>query len=137
MKRLRIWPIVAFFLVALPLLVLAYPQPPAGNTGAPGDSTCASCHSGISTTGTASVTFPSGTTYTPGVKQHLSVTVNDISHNAWSFQLTARLASNPSGGQAGSFTATDAANTIVVTNGAIQDVETTNSGISLSTWSFD
>lgn len=137
MKRLSIWPIVAFLIVALPLLVLAFPQPPAGNTGAPGDSTCASCHSGISTTGTTSVTFPSGTTYTPGVKQHLSVTVNDISHNAWSFQLTARLASNLSGGQAGSFTATDAANTIVVTNGAIQDIETTSSGISLSTWSFD
>jgi hypothetical protein len=136
MKRLSFWPIVAFILLAIPVWMMAFPQPPAGNTGAPGDGTCSSCHSGVSTTGAVMVAFPSGTTYTPGVKQHLSVTVNDTTHSAWSFQLTARLATNTSS-EAGSFTATDAANTIVVANGATQDMETTASGINQSTWSFD
>lgn len=137
MKRVSFfWPIVAFILLVIPVLMMAFPQPPAGNTGAPGDGTCSSCHSGVSTTGTVAVTFPSGTTYTPGVKQHLSVRVNDTTHSAWSFQLTARLATNTST-EAGSFTATDATNTIVVANGATQDIETTASGINQSTWSFD
>jgi hypothetical protein len=136
MKRQIVWPLLAFLILAIPLFVLAFPQPPAGNTGAPGDGSCNSCHSGSAGGGSASVTFPSGATYSPGVKQHLSVTVNDISHNAWSFQLTARLATNTSS-QAGSFTATDTANTIVVASGTIQDMETTASGISQSTWSFD
>src|SRR3974390_244635 len=136
MKRQIVWPLLAFLILAIPFCVLASPQPPAGNPGAPGDGTCNSCHSGAATGGTVSLAFPSGTTYSPGVKQHLSVTVNDISHNAWSFQLTARLANNTAT-QAGSFTATDTTNTIVVSSGTVQDMETTASGISLSTWSFD
>jgi hypothetical protein len=138
MKRQIVWPLLAFLILAIPLFVLAFPQPPAGNTGAPGDGTCNSCHGGSSTGGSVSLAFPSGTTYTPGVKQHLTVTVNDTAngHNAWSFQLSARLASNTAT-QAGSFTATDATNTIVVSSGTVQDMETTSSGISLSTWSFD
>ena len=137
MKRFGFWPIVAFILLAVPLLMMAFPQPPAGNTGAPGDGTCNSCHNGVSTGGSVVATFP-GTTYTPGVAQHVSVTVNDTNtaHTAWSFQMTARLASNLTGGQAGSFTATDAVNTIVQSSGTIQDMETTSSGIAQKTWSF-
>ena len=136
MKRLGFWPIVAFILLAVPLLMMAFPQPPAGNTGAPGDGTCNSCHSGVSTGGSVVATFP-GTTYTPGVAQHVTVTVNDTTHAAWSFQMTARLASNLTGGQAGSFTATDTVNTAVVSSGTIQDMETTASGINQKAWSFN
>src|SRR5713101_1938657 len=81
--------------------VFALPQPKPGHTGAPGDTTCFDCHTGTSTGGSAVVKFPSAITYTPGVTQHLSVTVSDPIHNVWSFQLTARLASSPSTSQAG------------------------------------
>ena len=40
------------------------------------------------------VTFPGGLTYTPGVAQHLVVTVTDSAQRRWGFQLTARQASN-------------------------------------------
>src|SRR5215469_9160168 len=122
MKRFGFWPIVAFILLAVPLLMMAFPQPPVGNTGAPGDGTCNSCHSGVSTGGSVVATFP-GTTYTPGVAQHVTVTVSDTNtaHNAWSFQMTARQGASTT--QAGSFTATDTVNTIVVPSGTIQDME--------------
>ena len=85
MKRQIVWPLLAFLILAIPLFVLAFPQPPAGNTGAPGDGTCNSCHSGAATGGSVALAFPSGTTYTPGVKQHLTVAVNDTANgnNAW------------------------------------------------------
>src|ERR1700688_2030167 len=136
MKRIGIGPILGFIFFLVPLLLLAYPQPPTGNTGAPGDGNCTSCHSGTSTGGSVAVTFPSGASYTPGVTQHLSVSVADALHSAWSFQVTARLASSTST-QAGSFTATDTVNTIVQASGTIQDIETTSSGINQSTWNFD
>jgi hypothetical protein len=136
MKRIGFGPIIGFIFFVIPLLVLAYPQPPTGNTGAPGDGNCTGCHSGVSTGGSVSVTFPSGLSYSPGVKQHLTVTVNDSLHSAWSFQLSARLTSNTSS-QAGSFTATDVVNTTVQSSGTVQDMETTSSGINMSSWSFD
>jgi hypothetical protein len=136
MKRLSIWPMVAFLFFSVPILLFAFPQPPTGNTGAPGDGNCSGCHNGSSTGGSTSVKFPSGLSYKPGVTQHLSVTVSDTTHSVWSFQLTARLASNTSS-QAGSFTATDTANTVVQTSGSAQDIETTNSGIQISTWNLD
>jgi uncharacterized protein (TIGR03437 family) len=52
------------------------------------------------------VTFPNGTTYVPGVKQHLAVTIADPAQRAWGFQLTARLVSNTKT-IAGTFTSTD------------------------------
>jgi hypothetical protein len=136
MKRIGIGPILMLIFVLVPLMLLAFPQPPTGNTGAPGDGNCTSCHNGISTGGSVVITFPSGLNYTPGVTQHLSVTVSDTTHSVWSFQVTARLASNTSA-QAGSFTATDTINTIVQSSGTIQDIETTSSGINQSTWNFD
>ena len=89
---------------ALPALIFAYATgPDATVAGVPGESTCASCHVGSSGSGSVTVTFPNGTTYTPGVKQHLVVTVSDSAQKRWGFQLTARLSSN-SKSQAGTFT---------------------------------
>jgi uncharacterized protein (TIGR03437 family) len=103
--------------VAVPLLVWAYASgPDAGYSGVPSDNgggTCATagCHGGTvnSSSGSVKVTFPGGTTYVPGVKQHLIVTVADpaVTQRRWGFQMTARLASNSST-MAGSFTSTDA-----------------------------
>ena len=133
MKRFGFWPIVAFILLAVPLLVMGFNPPPFGNTGAPGDGTCGSCHSGVSTGGSVVATFPSGTSYTPGVAQNLTVTVNDTTHTVWAFELAARLASNTAT-QAGSFTA--GTNTAVVSSGAIQEMENTASGSNQKTWTF-
>ena len=57
-------------ILSVPMIVLAFPSPPAGLTGATGDGTCASCHSGSMVhTGSVSVTFSGGLSYTPGVPQ--------------------------------------------------------------------
>ena len=79
-------------------------------TGAPGDSNCTSCHSGIVNSGSGSVkiVLPGDATYTPGVKQRITVQISDSAQKRWGFELTARLNSNSSGGQAGSLAAPDA-----------------------------
>ncbi len=61
-----------------------------------------------------SVAFPNGTTYVPGVKQHLTVTIADpaATQQAWGFQLTAR-PSNSASTMAGFFAFTDA-NTLLM-----------------------
>src|SRR3977135_2728934 len=80
-------------------------------TGAPGDDpkACASsgCHSDSalnSAGGNVVVYFPNGLTYTPGVQQKLTIVITDSAAKAWGFQMTARLDSNLSNGQAGDFT---------------------------------
>jgi hypothetical protein len=114
--------------------VFALPSFTSSNVSSPGTNTCTGCHSGSAAAGGSTVVnFPSGLTYTPGVTQHLSVTLTDPTHTRWSYLLTARLASSVSS-QAGSFTATDSAST-VVPNGSIQDIE--SASFSVSTWNFD
>ncbi len=90
--------------------------------------------------GRVAVTFPSGTTYVPGTKQHLVVTVSDPAQKRWGFQLTTRPESDAKT-QAGSFTATDG-NTQVVTSGTLQYIEHTLAGTRLNqpqsaTFEFD
>ena len=79
-------------------------------TGAPGDSNCTSCHSGVvnSCSGSVKIVLPGDATYTPGVKQRITVQVSDPAQKRWGFELTARLNSSPSAGQAGSLAAADA-----------------------------
>lgn len=77
-------------------------------TGAPGDQTCAQCHTGTAVNeggGNVALTVPSGTTYTPGATQKLTVKITDSAARRWGFQLTARLASDLSNGQAGTLAA--------------------------------
>src|SRR5436190_1062301 len=86
-------------LSVVPVLIYAHAAgPDPGKTGAPGDSVCAEagCHVGTAVNGGGgSVTIDAGgTTYTPGVKQRITVTVNDPTQRRWGFQLTARLGSN-------------------------------------------
>jgi len=79
----------------------------AGVAGVPGEDSCARCHGGMigpGATGSVTVLFPGAHTFTPGVKQHLVVTIADSAARRWGFQMTARLASGTSS-QAGSFTA--------------------------------
>jgi uncharacterized protein (TIGR03437 family) len=105
---------MAAVLGVIPVLIWAYEYgPDAGYCGVPKESgTCASaaCHVGTANnpanTGSVSVAFPGGMTYSPGTKQHLRVTIADAAQRAWGFQLTARLANN-SATVAGSFASTD------------------------------
>jgi len=81
--------------------------PPPGTSGAPGGTTCAQagCHTGALNTanGNVRIEFPNGTTYTPGVRQRWTITITDVSASVFGFQATARLESNVSAAQAGSF----------------------------------
>jgi uncharacterized protein (TIGR03437 family) len=111
---------VAVVMSAVPLLLWAHSAgPDAGKAGVPGESTCnqAQCHVGTALnggSGSVKVTFPGGSTYSAGIKQHLVVTVSDSNANgkAWGFQLTARPSSDPKT-QAGSFTSTDRLTAVV------------------------
>jgi uncharacterized protein (TIGR03437 family) len=94
----------AVTVLAVPVIIFGYAEgPPIRKTGAPGDALCTNCHTGTANTGggKVEVAFPKGLTYSPGVKQQLTVTVTDSAAVRFGFQLTARLASNETNGQAG------------------------------------
>jgi hypothetical protein len=63
--------VVTVLCFRIPLLLFAYPSnPPLGNTGAPGEGTCSSCHGGGRGGGNVRIAFSGGgTTYTPGTEQ--------------------------------------------------------------------
>ncbi|HEY3839028.1 MAG TPA: choice-of-anchor V domain-containing protein [Bryobacteraceae bacterium] len=80
--------------------------PPPRVTGAPGDNpkACTQCHADGALNGfngSVSIVLQSGAVYIPGVKQRITVQVADPAQQRWGFELTARLNSNPSSGQAG------------------------------------
>ena len=115
----------AVVLGAIPILIWAHEYgPDAGFCGVPkefGTCTAAGCHVGTTNNpankGSVTVNFPNGNTYTPGVAQHLSVTIADPapSQRAWGFQLTARQASNTAS-MAGSFASADANTGVMCAN---------------------
>jgi uncharacterized protein (TIGR03437 family) len=104
----------AVVLAAIPFLLWAHEYGPApGYCGVPKENaSCISsgCHVGTANDpnnkGSVKVSFANGTSYVPGVKQHLVVTIDDPTQRAWGFQLTARLSSN-SATMGGSFAFTD------------------------------
>jgi hypothetical protein len=84
--------------------------PDPRNTGAPGDQTCArsGCHTGTSLNGgggNVQLTSSTGTTYTPRQQQTFTITITDSKAKTYGFQMSARLDSNGTNGQAGNFTA--------------------------------
>ncbi len=88
-------------------------------TGAPGDGTCISCHGGSTPLngGPGSVSIATSSSYTPGVKQRITVTVSDSAQRRFGFELTARLSSDLVNGQAGTLAAVDNAAQIICENG--------------------
>jgi uncharacterized protein (TIGR03437 family) len=107
----RIFVIFALLLAATPFAAQAYEfGPDPRYTGAPGDNktSCVSsgCHQGVvnSGGGNVKIILSNGTTYTPGQAMTISVQVTDASKIRFGFEMTARLASNTSNGQAGDFT---------------------------------
>lgn len=116
MEKIRI-AAAAGVLIGVPLLLLAYEYGPSpGYSAVPGElGTCATagCHTGTANSFSGSVTV-NATTYAPGVRQRLVVTVADpaASQRAWGFQMTARLASNPAT-MAGTFASSDKNTTLM------------------------
>jgi uncharacterized protein (TIGR03437 family) len=124
-KRKLFWAKTGVILSVIPVLLWAHEYgPDPGYSGVPTDNKGATCmSSGCHDTahggklnpsgGGVTVSFPNGTSYAPGVKQHLVVTISDANGpRAWGFQLTARNASSTST-MAGSFASTDK-NTLVI-----------------------
>jgi hypothetical protein len=65
-------------------VVFAQPSYTSSNLSTPTRNKCSSCNSGSAVSGgSAVVSFPSGATYTPGVKQHLTVKITDSDAHAW------------------------------------------------------
>ncbi len=105
-------------LAAIPLVISwATPTPPVGRSGAPGDTTCSACHGGAGGTGSVVIASTSGmTNYTPGASKHFTVTVTGSGGKA-GFELTARPASNLTGGVAGNFVAADTTTQVLCKTG--------------------
>ncbi len=81
-------------------------------SGAPGDNAgaCTSCHQGQALNtgkGSVKILLSSSNSYSPGVKQHITVQVTDPQQRRWGFQMSARLKSNRANGQAGDFSPSD------------------------------
>lgn len=114
---------LSLILGVVPLVIHAYEfGPDPRRTGAPGDAgTClgSGCHTGtLNGPGNVQIVLPNGNTYTPGVKQHIQVQITDSTRQKFGFQLTARLASNLTGGQAGDFTTTDTRTQVLCDDGS-------------------
>src|SRR5205823_290496 len=115
---------------AIPVLLWAHSAGPvSGKSGVPGESTCnqAQCHIGTAINGgggSVKVTFPGNLNYSPGVKQHLVVTIADPTARLWGFQMTARPSSD-SKTMAGSFASTDRFTAVVCNNPPFNDFQDT------------
>jgi len=108
--------------------------PDPGYSGVPGENggatcTASGCHTGTTNNpankGSVKINFPSGLFYTPGVTQHLTVTIADpaSSQVVWGFQTTAR-PSNSTSTMAGTFLPDDANTQIMCSQPNLQVFET-------------
>lgn len=94
--------------------------PDPANTGAPGEQTCAQagCHTGAGNPTAGSGIRLDVTTYTPGQKVRLTVTIDGtnpgVTRPIYGFQAVAKLVSNNA--QAGTFTPTDATTQVICEN---------------------
>ncbi len=87
--------------------------PPAGNSGAPGETACNNCH--VQETGSGFFTVLAPSTYAPGTTYQITVrhTTNDNTRRRWGFQLTALTSVNIRAGDL----ATTGANVRILTGG--------------------
>jgi uncharacterized protein (TIGR03437 family) len=115
---------LSLILATIPFLVRAYEfGPPFGYSSAPGDSNCTACHSSFpvnSQGGNVKILLPAGNTgtYVPGQAIQLMIQITDSRERAYGFELSARLASNPSSGQAGNLSPADRNTQLVCGDGS-------------------
>ncbi|RYD77827.1 MAG: T9SS type A sorting domain-containing protein [Sphingobacteriales bacterium] len=117
--------------------------PDPGNTGAPGENDCTSCHSGSANTSSSTIklkTHQSSTTldYLPDSTYTITIDLN-TSNKRNGFQVTALYGT--SNKMAGAFTITDKTNTkktsTIISSNTREYVEQTYSGTSANSWSFE
>jgi len=114
--------IPAFFLACsiVPAVLHAHVNgTPAGYAGAPSDhngATCANCHTGGPPVNSAGRFSLSVSNFSPGVQQNISVQINDTQGRLFAFQLTARLASDPTK-PGGTFSPTPGQTQVLCANG--------------------
>ena len=127
-KRKLSWAKAAVVMGAFSVLLWAYEYGPnPGVCGVPNEAgTCtqSGCHTGTTNDpnnrGSLAIGFPTGLTYTPGVKQTLTVTISDPAptQQAWGFETSART-SNPAA-MAGTFAPVDQYTQIVCSRTNLQ-----------------
>lgn len=110
---------------------------PAARTGAPGETTCTSCHSAGTNTGVFSINAP--TSYVPGQTYTIQVqhATADASRGAWGFELIPLTSGNAMAGTVANLNT----NTRIRVSGAKSYVEQTSAGAFLgqtaaANWSF-
>lgn len=112
---------------------------PGGKTGAPGDGTCTSCHSGTVQSGSGfnNVTLLSGgnpvTEYLPSTTYQVQVTMA-TNNPKNGFEIVAL---TPSNTLAGTIAITDATHTKSITSGGKTRVTHKSAGNTLSSWTFN
>jgi uncharacterized protein (TIGR03437 family) len=110
---------------AVPTIIWAFASgPPAGHAGVPGEETCAQagCHVGTQVNGgggAVAIALSGGSSYVPGVKQQVTVTINDAQARVYGMQMTARLVSDLKA-PAGTFTPVQEM-TVLCSNGSLAD----------------
>src|SRR5580698_3060465 len=118
---------LSLILASMPAVLHGYETgPPFGFTAAPGDNPTAcvnaGCHQGTPNSGPGNVKIllPAGNsgTYTPGQMMQLLVQITDSTKKAYGFEMTARLASNPTTAQAGQFITADANTQLICADGS-------------------
>jgi hypothetical protein len=139
---------IVLLLIVAPALVhraIAYETtPPAGRTGAPGETTCSSCHGALNN-GQATLTI-SGVpgSYTPGQKYTITVSLARTGSSRWGFELTSLFTTGSA--YAGTLAATSNTTTIVTKSSKNYIVDTTTLGADGTyagtsngpvSWSFD
>src|SRR5450759_2718449 len=113
MRKLLGYLFVAMLTGIAPIAAFGHSYGPAPRvTAAPGDNpkACTQCHTTNalnSGTGSVTIILQSGPFYVPGVKQRVMVRVADPGQQRWGFEMSARLNSDLSNGQAGDFTPID------------------------------
>lgn len=81
---------MAVFIYVIPQFLIAYSgSPPDGKTGAPGEGTCADCHSGGITVDGLLKTHGLPGRYGPGGNYIISVDLEDDGQQRWGFEITA------------------------------------------------
>lgn len=103
---------------------------PAGAAGVPNEGDCTDCHGGVANNGPGSVRVElvDATSYQPGQRVRLRITLADPAAARWGFSLTARTTADVNN-PAGTFTITDAPNTrLVQGGGSVQYVTHTATG---------
>ena len=106
-----------------------------GYSGAPGDSTCISCHGTTLNSGSGSVkvSFANGTTYVPGQTQVVTVSIADATAKRWGFEASPRVSSAAQTTGAGKVATADTFTRIASTRGTIQWITHTLTGTRLGT----